>query len=106
MGMANDRWLSRRGEAIDTLRQSDGACALTPQDRLIELVWLMARSMRSTGDLAAARATDPAFLNDALAMATCLGLPAAVAAFSASEGGLERRFFDLFDVLCAELQRL
>ena len=106
MGMANDRWLSRRGEAIAATRKIYGGTALTPEDRMIELVWLMAGSMRLTGDLAAARTSNPADLDEALATARELGLPAAVEAFSVSEGGLERRFFDLFDGLCGELQRL
>lgn len=106
MGTTHDRWLSRRGEAIDAFKKSYGGSALTSQDRLIALVWLMARSMRSNGDLSAARGTDPTYLAEAQAMAARLELPVAVAAFSGSEGGLERRFFDVFDGLCRELQTL
>ena len=62
--------------------------------------------MGDAGDLAAARAADPTYLHDALATATRLDLPLAIAAFSPSEGGLERRFFDLFDELCRELRCL
>ena len=106
MGMMNDRWLRRRADAIAAIRKDHDGSALSPQDRLIEVVWLMSRSMRSTGDLAAARTSDPTYLADALAMATRLRLPVAMTAFAATEGGLERSFFDLIDLLCSELQQL
>ncbi|WP_068084059.1 hypothetical protein [Novosphingobium rosa] len=102
----NERWLSRRGEAIQILRKNYGGSALAPQDRLIEILWHVSRSMKSTGDLAAARSLDPTFIKDGLTMATALALPTAIAAFSASEGGLERCFFDVFETVCGELRQL
>jgi hypothetical protein len=102
----NDRWLSRKGEAIDSFRKGYGGSALSPQDRLIEVFWLVAHSMRSTGDLAAARHRNPNYLETGLSLATSFGLPAATSAFSSREGGLERHFFDLFDDICIELREL
>lgn len=71
-----ERWLHDRVQAIQARRDSlAGEAAgptLTPQEHLAVILWLMARSMGDAGDLAAARASDPTYLRDALATATRL----------------------------------
>lgn len=110
MGIAdNEHWLNREGQAISAGRnrsadEADGA--LLPIERLIEVVWQVSRSMRRHGDLVGVREDDPAYLEDGLAMATQLDLPLAKEVLSAGEGGLERRFFELFDDLVLELRGL
>lgn len=100
----NELWLESQGQAICARRDSGDETVLTPRERLIEILWLVSRAMRNTGDLAAARVCDPAFLVTGRMIAGDLALPHAAAAFSGTEAGLERQFFDLFDGLCAELR--
>lgn len=100
----NERWLEAAGQAIRARRLSADVATLAPRERLTEILWLVSRSMRVTGDLAAARSRDPSFLVCARRIAANLGLPHAMAAFSGSEAGLERQFFDLFDDLCGEVR--
>jgi len=110
-GGGNDRvevddqtWLIDIGHAIIEKKRAGGIDGLTPRERLIHCLWIADYSMRSAGDLATARDLDARFVADARAAATALDLPQAIAAFSLSEGELERRFFDLFGPVCAELR--
>lgn len=112
MGMAlphrvendDETWLIDIGHAVIEKKRSAGVDALTPRERLIHCLWIADYSMRNAGDLATARDLDPRFLADARHAADVLGLPHAVEAFGLSEGELERRYFDLFGDLCAELR--
>jgi hypothetical protein len=100
----NETWLIDSGHAIIEKKAAVGVAALTPRERLIHCFWITDYSMRNAGDLAAARDLDPRYQTDAVAAATALGLSRTAAIFSLSEGELERRFFGLFDDLCAELR--
>ncbi|WP_206243637.1 hypothetical protein [Novosphingobium terrae] len=101
-----EQWLKGWGTAIDRHAQAVGLDGLIPSERLIHALWLMSCSMRSTGDLVAARERDPRFLADGLAAARALDLPEAVAAFSQSAGWFEAHFFEIFAALCHELRSL
>lgn len=100
----NETWLIDSGHAILEKKAVIGVAALTPRERLIHCFWITDYSMRNAGDLTAARDLDPDYRNDAVIAATALGLARSAAMFSLSEGMLERRYFDLFDDLCAELR--
>jgi hypothetical protein len=97
-------WLIDIGHDIIEKKRSQGKDVLTPRERLIHCFWIADYSMRNAGDLATARDLDPLYLLDAAQAATSLRLPLAEAMFRLSEGELERRFFDLFDAVCAELR--
>lgn len=100
----HEHWLREAGETIAAKRRATLEHGSTPRDDLIFSLWLTANSMRRAGDLTHARAVCPAYRASAAQAAVTLALPLASAAFSASEGTLERRFFDLFDDLCRELR--
>lgn len=102
---SNELWLEQAGQFARQRRLTLGQSASAPRDRLIEILWLVSRSIRATGDLAAARRHDPSFLTCARMIAANLGLLHVMAAFSGSEAGLERQFFDLFDAMCGELRK-
>lgn len=97
-------WLIDVGHDIIERKRSQGVEALTPRERLIHCFWIADYSMRNAGDLAAAQDLDPLYLLDAAQAASALDLPLAGAMFGLSEGELERRYFDLFDGVCAELR--
>jgi hypothetical protein len=100
---SNERWLEQAGQLARQRRVTLGESA-APRERLIEILWLVSRSIRATGDLATARRYDPSFLTCARVIATNLGLYHVTSAFSGSEAGLERQFFGLFDAMCGELR--
>ena len=100
----HEHWLRETGEGIAVRRQTMPDATTTPQDSLIFALWLTADSMRRAGDLSHARVTCPTYRAEASQAAQTLKLPLASAAFSASEGTLERRFFDMFEDLCRELR--
>ncbi len=97
-------WLIDAGHEIIEKRRRDGDDMLTPRERLIRALWTVDYSMRNAGDLATARDLDAQFREIGRAAAETLGLPSALEAFSLSDGELERRYFDLFDGICAELR--
>ena len=103
-GMDNQTWLIDHGHELVEKKRAQGVDALTPRERLIHCLWIADYSMRNAGDLSAARDLDPRFREDGLASATALDLDETRAAFSLSEGELERRYFDLFEPVCAELR--
>lgn len=105
-GSTHESWLNRCGSAIDQRAQAVGTRGLNASERLTHILWLMSQSMRSNGDLVAARHRDPGLLRDGLAAARELRLPGVIAAFSSSAGWFESHFFEQFDALCSELQRL
>lgn len=102
----NETWLIDSGHAIIEKKAAIGVAALTPRERLIHCFWMTDYSMRNAGDLTAARDLDPNYRTDAVSAATALGLARVAEMFSLSEGMSERRYFDLFDDLCAELRGL
>lgn len=104
MDVDDQTWLIDIGHAIIEKKRTCGIDGLTPRERLIHCLWVADYSMRNAGDLATARDLDARFPTDARAAATALNLPQTIAAFSLSEGELERRFFDLFGPVCAELR--
>ena len=101
----DETWLIDAGHLIIEKKRALGLEALTPRERLIQCFWVADYSMRNAGDLATARDLDPRFREDALATAMLLDLPCAASTFRLSDGELERRYFDLFAPLCAELRR-
>lgn len=100
----HETWLIDAGHKIIEKRRRDGAEALGPRERLIYALWVADYSMRNAGDLSTARDLDDRFREGGRDAAAILELPSALAAFSLSDGELERRYFDLFSGLCAELR--
>ncbi|MDE1918029.1 MAG: hypothetical protein KGJ57_19375 [Sphingomonadales bacterium] len=100
----NERWLNGRGQVLAACRAGAQSLTLTPAERLTEIVWLVHRCLRSTGDLLVVRRRDPAYLETASTIALNLGLPRAIEAFTQGEGALETRFFELLDDMCEELR--
>lgn len=105
-GMAHEIWLNRWGVAIDQREQRVGTAGLSASERLIHIFWLISRSMRTNGDLFAARQRDPFLFRDGLAAARELDLPGLIDVFSSSVGWIEAHFFEQFDAMCGELQPL
>jgi hypothetical protein len=102
--LENETWLVDAGHLLIEKKRAKGPEALTPRERLIQCFWVADYSMRNAGDLATARDLDARFREDALAAAMLLDLPFAVSTFELSDGELERRYFDFFGPLCAELR--
>ncbi len=100
----DETWLIDAGHLLIEKKRAMGSEALTPRERFIQCFWVADYSMRNAGDLATARDLDPRFREDALAAAMLLDLPIAVSTFALSDGELERRYFDIFGPLCAELR--
>lgn len=100
----NETWLIDAGHLLIEKKRAMGPEALTPRERLIQCFWVADYSMRNAGDLATARDLDARFREDALAAAMLLDLPIAAGTFALSDGELERRYFDFFGPLCAELR--
>ena len=100
----NQTWLIDAGHDIIEKKRAQGREALTPRERLIHCFWIADYSMRNAGDLATARDLDFYYRTDGARAAAALDLPVAASLFALSEGELERRFFDLFDAVCAELR--
>jgi len=97
-------WLIDTGHGILEKKRGQGYDALTPLERLIHSLWIVDYSMRNAGDLATAHDLDPHFLSRGQGAALLLDLPFATSIFATSEGELERRYFDVFDDLCAEIR--
>lgn len=102
--MDDQTWLIDHGHELIEKKRARGVESLSPRERLIHCWWIADYSMRNAGDLATARDLDPKYRDDGLAAATALGLAHSIAAFSLSEGELERRYFDLFETVCSELR--
>lgn len=100
----DETWLIDAGHLLIEKKRAMGPEALTPRERLVQCFWIADYSMRNAGDLATARDLDAQIREDALAAAMLLGLPIAASTFGLSDGELERRYFDLFASLCAELR--
>jgi hypothetical protein len=99
-----ETWLIDAAHAVIARRTADGDAALTPRERLIHRFWVADYAMRNAGDLAPARDLAPDFRAAGLAAAQALALPNASEAFALSEGEFERRFFDLFEGVVAEVR--
>ncbi|WP_343616943.1 hypothetical protein [Novosphingobium sp.] len=99
----NEQWLEAAGGAVRARRLAN-YMAVLPRERLTEILWLVSRSMRETGDLVAARHHLPDFLRTGHLIAQSLALPRFMAAFGGSEADLEDRFFAEFNLLCDELR--
>lgn len=97
-------WLLDEGDRVIEQQAVKGYSSLTPRARLIYCLWAADYGMRNAGDLTTAADLHPAFLLDGRSAAEELGLPQATAAFSLPSQDLERRYFDLFDRVVAEIR--
>lgn len=100
----HETWLLDEGDQIIEQKAAKGYSSLTPRARLIYCLWAADYGMRNAGDLTAAADLHPTFLVDGQSAAQELGLVQAVAAFSLTSAELERRYFDLFDTVVAEIR--
>ncbi len=101
----NETWLLDEGDRGIERRAADSHSSPTARDSLIYCLWVADYGMRNAGDLKTAADVHPAFMADGLAAARSIGLPQATAAFALPVADLERRWFDLFDSLVAEVRR-
>ncbi len=100
----HETWLIDTAHAVIEKRRAQGDDALSPRERLIHRFWVVDYAMRNAGDLATAHDLVPRFREDGLLAAHALDLAHARAAFTMSEGELERRFFDLFEDVVREVR--
>jgi len=100
----NQTWLIDAGHELVEKKRSEGLAGFTPRQRLIHCFWVVDYSMRNAGDLVTARELEPDWHDVARRAAEALALPVATEVFGLREGELERRYFDMFDSLCAELR--
>jgi hypothetical protein len=95
-------WLLDDGESV-VQRRSTGE-VLTELDRLVHCLWWLDYGMRNAGDLETVLDdAHPSALTDGLEAAKSCGLPTAARVFGQSRSELERRYFDEFEGLCAEI---
>ena len=97
-----ETWILGAGDAVLAKKQREGG--LSPLDELVHCLWVADYGMRNAGDLETANDVREGFQATARASAAELGLPQSLAAFSLSQDELERRYFDLLEGVCRELQ--
>lgn len=99
-----EAWLLDEGDRIIEQKAAKGYSSLNLHARLIYCLWVADYGMRNGGDLETAADLHPTFLLDGQSAAKELGLPQTIAAFSLPPRELERRYFDLFDSIAAEIR--
>ncbi len=102
----NETWLIETGHDVIDKVASGGVSSLSAYEQLIYCLWVADYGMRNAGDLDTATDVDATFHEQGRKLAAELGLPKTLAAFDLSKPELERRFFELFDGVCAELRAI
>lgn len=100
----DETWLLDAGGRIIEKKVAKGHSSLSALERLTYCLWLADYGMRNAGDLSPATELHPNFLRDGRSAAQELGLLRSAAAFSLPAGDLERRYFELFDGIAAEIR--
>lgn len=100
----HETWLLDEGDQIVEQKAANGYASLTPRERLIYCLWVADYGMRNAGDLKTASDLHSTFLGDGRSAALELKLPQSIAAFSLTAEELERRYFNLFDDVAAEIR--
>ena len=102
--MDNETWVIEAGDLVIEKKARVGIDGLTTWERLVYSLWAADYGMRNAGDLDTARDVYADFQPDALRAADALSLPATRGAFGLDPGVLEKRYFDLFEVICDEVR--
>jgi hypothetical protein len=100
----NETWIVETGDAVVRRRIEHGAAASSVMDRLIYCLWVADYGMRNAGDLDTASDLYAPFQDEAARLSVELALPVTRSAFTLSRPDLERRYFELFDDICNEIQ--
>jgi hypothetical protein len=97
-------WLLDEVGRIIEQQIAEGYPSLAARDRLIYCLWVADYGMCNAGDLATAADLHPTFRQDARSAALELGLPKTTVAFLLKSRKLQRRYFDLFNGVAAEIR--
>jgi hypothetical protein len=101
----NESWIVDRGERVIDKKAQCGAWSLNAWERLVHCVWIADYMMRNAGDFTNANDMYPDFQSDAKRFAEELELPVTHSAFSLSQQGLQREYFNWFEAMCDEIRR-
>jgi hypothetical protein len=102
----NRTWVIEAGRTVLEKEAATGFASLTAVERLVYCLWVADYGMTNAGDLKTAEDVDEQFQEKGLNAAQELALPKCIEAFSLARDDLERRYFQLFDTLCEEINGL
>ena len=100
----NEIWVIEAGDALIT-KKAEGS-SLSAVERLVYCLWVADYGMRNAGNLDTARDLYHDFQPEAAEMAGQLGLLFTHQSFELPAEDLQAEYFDRFDWICVEIQRV
>jgi hypothetical protein len=100
----NENWIIDIAAEIIQRKANAGFENLSAKEKLIYCLWIADYGMRNAGDLQTAHDLFPSFQSEGRRIADELFLSITSKAFSLSQLEFQKMYFELFDLICDEIQ--